>query len=51
METTKRNYVFISYKHNDVKWAKWLQKKLEWYRLPTEIHNEFSSSRFIQYGF
>lgn len=43
-----RNYVFISYNHKDVKWAKWLQKKLEWYRLPTEIHNEFSDSRYIR---
>ena len=42
------NYVFISYNHKDVKWAKWLQKKLEWYRLPTEAHNEFSDSRYIR---
>lgn len=50
METTsaKRNFVFISYNHKDVKWAQWLQKKLEWYRLPTEIHNEFSDSRYIR---
>lgn len=45
---SKRNYVFISYNHNNLKWAKWLQKKLEWYRLPTEIHNEFSDSRYIR---
>ncbi len=44
----KKNFVFISYNHRDVKWAKWLQKKLEWYRLPTEIHNEFSDSRYIR---
>ena len=48
MGIAKRNYVFISYNHKDVKWAKWLQKKLEWYRLPTEIHNEFSDSRYIR---
>jgi len=49
METqAKKNYVFISYNHKDVKWAQWLQKKLEWYRLPTEIHNEFSDSRYIR---
>lgn len=42
------NFVFISYNHKDVKWAKWLQKKLEWYRLPTEAHNEFSDSRYIR---
>ena len=40
--------MFISYNHKDVKWAQWLQKKLEWYRLPTEIHNEFSDSRYIR---
>lgn len=43
-----QNFVFISYNHKDVKWAKWLQKKLEWYRLPTEAHNEFSDSRYIR---
>lgn len=49
METqAKKNFVFISYNHKDVKWAQWLQKKLEWYRLPTEIHNEFSDSRYIR---
>lgn len=44
----KRNYVFISYNHEDVKWAKWLQRKLEWYRLPTEARNEFSGSGYIR---
>ena len=42
------NFVFISYSHKDVKWAKWLQRKLEWYRLPAEAHNEFSDSRYIR---
>lgn len=44
----KRNYVFISYNHEDVKWAKWLQRKLEWYRLPTEARNELSGSSYIR---
>lgn len=49
METsTNRNFVFISYNHRDVKWAKWLQKKLEWYRLPAEILNDCSDSRYIR---
>lgn len=50
MEKTpeKKNFVFISYNHKDVKWAKWLQRKLEWYRLPTEAHNELSDSRYIR---
>lgn len=43
-----RNFVFISYNHKDVKWAQWLQKKLEWYRLPAEAHNELSDSRYIR---
>ena len=46
--TAPSNYVFISYSHKDVKWAKWLQKKLEWYRLPTEAHNDLSDSRYIR---
>lgn len=45
---TPSNFVFISYSHKDVRWAKWLQRKLEWYRLPTEAHNEFSDSRYIR---
>lgn len=51
MDSSKKDshsFVFISYNHEDVKWAKWLQRKLEWYRLPTEIHNEFSDSRYIR---
>ena len=45
---TKQNFVFISYNNKDVKWAKWLQRKLEWYRLPTEARNELSDSRYIR---
>lgn len=44
----KQNFAFISYNHHDVKWAKWLRRKLEWYRLPSEIHNEFEDSRYIR---
>lgn len=43
-----QNFAFISYNHNDVKYAHWLQKKLEHYRLPAEIHNEFEDSRYIR---
>lgn len=32
-------FAFISYQHNDEKWAKWLQKQLENYKLPTNIRN------------
>lgn len=30
---------FISYKREDEKWAKWLQLKLEHYKLPTSVRN------------
>lgn len=38
MERGKQYYAFISYKHEDEKWAKWLQSKLEHYRFPTTIN-------------
>lgn len=47
-ECTKQNFAFISYNHRDVKWAKWMRRKLEWYRLPSDIHNEFEESRYIR---
>ena len=34
------NIAFISYKREDEQWAKWLQKKLEHYKLPTEIRKQ-----------
>ena len=34
---TYTNIAFISYKREDEAWAKWLQKQLEYYKLPTEI--------------
>lgn len=34
-QETFKYYAFISYKHEDMKSAKWLQKKLESYRLPS----------------
>lgn len=45
MDTTPQNkpyeyFAFISYKREDEKWAKWLQKKLESYSLPTAIRKE-----------
>ena len=33
-------FAFISYKREDEEWAKWLQKKLESYSLPTAIRKE-----------
>lgn len=40
MEKDFDNYAFISYNSKDDRWAKWLQRKLETYRLPTIIANE-----------
>ena len=48
IEKVKQNYAFISYSHQDAKMAKWLQKKLESFKLPTEIHNEFEDSKYLR---
>lgn len=48
MTINKKRYAFISYNHKDVKWAKWLQNKLESYKLPSDIHNEFADSRYLR---
>ncbi len=37
MKNQYKYWAFISYKREDEKWAKWLQKKLEYYKLPVEI--------------
>jgi len=36
-------YAFISYSRRNEEWAKWLQKKLEQYRLPTVLRKEEQS--------
>lgn len=33
-------YAFISYKREDEKWAKWIQRQLEYYRLPSVVRKE-----------
>lgn len=37
MEQKYKNFAFISYNHEDKRWAKWLQHKLEYYKLPSSI--------------
>lgn len=42
-------YAFISYSHRDIAVAKWLQKRLERFRLPTEIHNDIEEgSKYLR---
>lgn len=41
------NIAFISYKREDEAWAKWLQKKLEHYKLPTEIRKKIQIWSFV----
>lgn len=39
--TKYKRYAFISYSHKDIKEAKWLHKHLEYYKLPSDIFNEY----------
>lgn len=39
-QQTQSHMAFISYKREDEKWAKWLQNKLESYRLPISVRKE-----------
>ena len=49
MERQYKNYAFISYKREDEKWAKWLQRKLESYKLPSVIRKEsFNMPKYIR---
>lgn len=48
MDNTKNKYAFISYSHKDIAVAKWLQRKLESYKLPTTICNEFEDSKYLR---
>lgn len=43
-----KRYAFISYNHRDIKTARWLHKKLESYKLPNEIHNEFEDTKYLR---
>ena len=36
-EATRRYSAFISYSHRDERWARWLQKALETYRVPSHL--------------
>ena len=43
------NIAFISYKREDEAWAKWLPKKLEHYKLPTEIRKKNPNLEFSEH--
>lgn len=42
------NVAFISYKREDEAWAKWLQKKLQYYKLPVEICKKHPNLEFSE---
>lgn len=44
----KKKYAFISYSHKDDRVAKWLQRKLETYRLPAGVYNECEDTRYLR---
>lgn len=48
MQQKYTNIAFISYKREDEKWAKWLQTKLEHYKLPTEIRKQNPDLEFAK---
>lgn len=48
-DSTYTNIAFISYKREDEKWAKWLQKRLEYYELPTEIRKKYPDLEFLEH--
>lgn len=39
-ETSYKYYAFISYNGNDERWAKWLHKKLEYYKIPNALRKQ-----------
>lgn len=44
-----KRYAFISYSHKDTKEAKWLHKHLEYYKLPSDIFNEYDEkNRYLR---
>ena len=48
MEQNKKYYAFISYKREDERWAKWLQHKLEHYKLPSNLNGRTDLPREIR---
>ena len=42
------NIAFISYKREDEAWAKWLQKKLQYYKLPVDVCKKHPNMEFSE---
>lgn len=48
-QTEYSKFAFISYSHRDMGVAKWLHRRLEGFRLPSEIHNDIDAkSRYLR---
>lgn len=43
----KQYQAFISYAHHDERWAKWLQRSLEHYRVPAKLRRQLSEVRSL----
>ena len=41
-------YAFISYKREDEEWAKWLQNKLEYFKLPVNLNSTSNEEEYIR---
>lgn len=50
MEGNQKYFAFISYKREDEEWAKWLKKKIEYFRLPTLLNGQ-SQPQNLRYVF
>lgn len=48
MQQGLKYYAFISYKHEDEKWAKWLQSKIEHYHFPTNLNGRADLPKHIR---
>ena len=48
MEQQKKYHSFISYKQDDIKWAKWLLNHLENYRIPKALRNRETIPQYIR---
>lgn len=49
MKAPFSNIAFISYKREDEEWARWLQKKLEHYKLPIEVRRQNPELEFLNH--